>query len=317
MSGAHGRKLPGGARGSEQIWIATRSGVTLTDFLAQQGAEDPAAIAAGRVFVDRVRANNGGTLLSAGTEVVLRQPRPRIPAPALLGERDGLLAVEKPAGMPTEPDRREGAQSLVLLVATAIGAKAGELHAATRLDLPVSGVVLLARGAAARRRVERLREDGLLSRIYLALAVTAPEPRSGHWRGSIAHGSASGTRAAHTRYTTVATAPRGVHPTEPPAALLLLAPTTGRTHQLRLHAAGAGVPLLGDAEQGGPRRLTTEDGAVTALDRIALHAARLTLKLPGEAPWVIAAPVPQGLRDWWERLGGEPEAWSAALSTEP
>jgi 23S rRNA pseudouridine955/2504/2580 synthase/23S rRNA pseudouridine1911/1915/1917 synthase len=76
--------------------------------------------------------------------------------------------------------------------------------------------------------------------------------------------------------------------------LLALAPETGRTHQLRIHAARAGAPLLGDTAYGGTRRLTTSTGAVRALDRIALHCAAVDLQL-GREKISLRSPVPRAL----------------------
>ena len=66
--------------------------------------------------------------------------------------------------------------------------------------------------------------------------------------------------------------------------LLALSPRTGRTHQLRVHAAAHGLPLLGDRAYGGASRLTAETGSVRSLDRIALHAAWVELPARRTAP---------------------------------
>jgi 23S rRNA pseudouridine955/2504/2580 synthase/23S rRNA pseudouridine1911/1915/1917 synthase len=103
------------------------------------------------------------------------------------------------------------------------------------------------------------------------------------------------------------------------ASLLALAPITGRTHQLRVHASHAGAPLLGDRVYGGPSRLTLpngpEAGRVIPLARIALHAARVVV--PAERGELSAeAPIPEELRALWSALGGDAGAWDTALSCD-
>jgi len=71
-------------------------------------------------------------------------------------------------------------------------------------------------------------------------------------------------------------------------ALLLAEPRTGRTHQLRVHLAARGVPIVGDDLYGPPFR----PGAASAVERIQLHAWRLALPEPGRAPRVYEAPLP-------------------------
>ena len=95
----------------------------------------------------------------------------------------------------------------------------------------------------------------------------------------------------------------------PPYALLALSPVTGRTHQIRVHASHAGAPLLGDRAYGGPARATLPSGRVLAFDRIALHAARVTLD-----GTVIESPVPEKLRALWLALGGDGAAWEKACA---
>jgi 23S rRNA pseudouridine955/2504/2580 synthase/23S rRNA pseudouridine1911/1915/1917 synthase len=98
------------------------------------------------------------------------------------------------------------------------------------------------------------------------------------------------------------------------AALLAASPVTGRTHQIRVHAAHAGAALVGDRSYGGPVRLTLPSGRVLAFGRIALHAAMVTVPDEGGAPLAIASPVPEALRSWWQALGGSDGDWEGGLS---
>ncbi len=94
------------------------------------------------------------------------------------------------------------------------------------------------------------------------------------------------------------------------AALLLLAPDTGRTHQLRVHLAAAGHPILGDSRYGGPARVPVFSGAgrlaFVAAPRLALHAARLAIRHPdGERTLRLRAPFPEDLAAFWRSLTGK------------
>jgi 23S rRNA-/tRNA-specific pseudouridylate synthase len=103
----------------------------------------------------------------------------------------------------------------------------------------------------------------------------------------------------------------------PSAALLLLSPLTGRTHQLRVHVARAGVPLLGDRHYGGPMRCTLPTGQVVRAGRVMLHCARVRLPKIGEAADAgklsVDAPIPDDFRAVWLALGGGIEALQGAL----
>ncbi len=97
----------------------------------------------------------------------------------------------------------------------------------------------------------------------------------------------------------------------PAASSLLL---TGRTHQVRVHAAHAGAPLVGDRTYGGPVRVASATGRVHEPGRIALHALRVAVPGPGAEPLVAVAPVPAGMAELWSSLGGAGDAWELASS---
>lgn len=257
----------------------------------------------------------------------------RTPVPAaelrILGEYRGLLFVDKPAGLQTEPDARTS-DTLLSRLATQLRLPVSRLHALSRLDTGVSGVVTLGLGPDANRLVQGWREQGRFKRRYLGLASnTSSMPSTsttGAWSESI--GRAGGNQRvvngrnpepAHTDYARVASA---VLPRATPSALHLLAlsPLTGRTHQLRVHCTAHGLPLLGDRAYGGVSRFIADSGAVTALDRIALHAA--WVELPLSAPFRIESPTPSFLLDIWRAFAGDTAAFEDARrlaipSTDP
>lgn len=286
------------------------------------------ALAEGRVFVDGRRAPDALHVVTAGNVVEVHPARVPSADFAILAEHSGLVFVSKPPGVATEPDHAGVAASLVERVAERLGLPPGALHAVSRLDVGVSGVVTLARDDRGRALAADLRARGGFRRRYVALAPRAPEPASGTWSWALprslrgAHGrgpaTASDERAARTRYAAVAEgAPvhlpvRGAAPIAARPALLALSPITGRTHQLRLHAERAGTPLLGDTEHGGVPRLILASGGVLALDRVLLHAASVELAQKS-APFRVEAEVPADLSALWAKVGGAPDAWQAAL----
>jgi 23S rRNA-/tRNA-specific pseudouridylate synthase len=97
---------------------------------------------------------------------------------------------------------------------------------------------------------------------------------------------------AITRYAVTAEAPF--------AAVLSIEPVTGRTHQIRVHASHAGVPLLGDSDYGGASTLVLPTGKVLAFGRIGLHCAEVRV-----LGFTVRSAVPEELAVWWRLLGGE------------
>jgi len=247
-----------------------------------------------------------------------------------LGEYRGLLFVDKPAGLQTEPDART-TDTLLSRLAAQLREPVSRLHALSRLDTGVSGVVTLGLSPEACRLVQGWRDQGRFRRRYLGLATSklgtsdsptalgaprSPDARVGNWSERIGRAAGSlrsvggrNPEAAHTDYARVACA---TLPRATPSALhlLALAPLTGRTHQLRVHCTAHGLPLLGDRAYGGASRFISDSGAVTALDRIALHAA--WVELPLSAPFRIESPTPAFLCDLWRAFGGDAAAFEEA-----
>ena len=79
------------------------------------------------------------------------------------------------------------------------------------------------------------------------------------------------------------------------AALIAAFPETGRTHQVRVHLASLGCPLVGDARYGGPRALTRKDGARLEAVRPLLHALAVRLPHPAGGELSVRAPEPADL----------------------
>ncbi len=234
----------------------------------------------------------------------------------ILAEYRGLVFVDKPAGLQTEPDARTK-DTLVSRLAIQLGVPAASVHALSRLDTGVSGVVTLGLSTSARRMVEDWRAQGQFERRYLALAGGQPSTPSGAWSESI--GRAAGRlrsvagrnpEAARTDFAVVASSPVNERATPRQVHVVALAPRTGRTHQLRVHCSAHGLPLLGDRAYGGAARATSDQGTVRALDRIALHAG--WVELPLAPPLRVAALDPPWLTGLWRDFGGEEAAFVRA-----
>ena len=288
-------------------WVVQEGdGNTVADVIATLGDYGDAASL--RVRLNGRRATTDAPIEPGDRVELLPAPRARTDDGVhVLTQRDGVLLAYKPAGLPSEPTRQGESSMVTVLGALHGGAK---VHAASRLDVPVSGVMMCTLGRDATRRVTRWRELQQIARTYLAIAVVKAEALEdeGTWDCALRRGRGSGGRpqmlagngkaalSAETRFRVLSRAARGF--------LLELKPQTGRMHQLRAHTSIAGCPLLGDSLYGAPRRQVDGSGAVHELRRIALHAHRV------DTPTLRAtAAVPAELGDIWKRCGGSDSDW--------
>ncbi|HEY2743259.1 MAG TPA: RluA family pseudouridine synthase, partial [Polyangia bacterium] len=203
-----------------------------------------------------------------------------------------LVAIDKPAGVPTHPLRAGERDTLAnALVArhpecALVADDAREGGFSHRLDIETSGVVLAARTRAAWQSLRRAFGDGAVDKEYLALVTGAPPP-SGTIDLPLVHAGrrvrVAGDRdldalAAATDFETLA---RGDG-----VALVRARSSSGRMHQIRVHLAFAGHPLVGDALYGGPSPAPGTRGHF-------LHAAAVTFPHPSTgARTRIESPLP-------------------------
>lgn len=286
-------------------WIVAAP-LPLAQLLEQHGLGS--ALAEGRVFVDGVRTVQARGEVGAGASVEVFAPRPSA-AVTLLRESDDVFAVHKPAALPTEPDH-SGADCVLGQLARLLRVDVEGLFAVSRLDVGVSGVLLVTLGRRSRERLLAERASGRLRRRYVALSAGVPEPDEGDWCDPLGSGG-SGRRAAQghnarhaqSHYRVVATADP-VTRDGSRTALLALSPVTGRTHQLRVHAATHGAALLGDRKYGGPPRMTAADGSVHAFSQILLHSAWVQWGPAAHRTHVASEPEAP-LIEAWLLLGGK------------
>lgn len=224
-------------------------------------------------------------------------------APASLDVRfedDVLLVVAKPAGVAAHPSPRRRGGTLLDALRAHAEHRGGdwEPRLVQRLDRGTSGLLVVAKSAAVHRALQS--PSAAFSKTYLALVWGRPSPRAGVIDAPIGHDPlhrrhvmirASGSPAT-TRYTVVAHGRGGARG----LSLLECELVTGRMHQLRVHLASAGWPLVGDAAytHAPAPRLGDPilERAVRAFGRQALHAWRLGFRHPrtGEALTFVEPP---------------------------
>lgn len=231
-------------------------------------------------------------------------------APPRVLHRDAhFLALAKPSGIATTaPD--DGPS--LFAQAHELDPKAPQLHPLSRLDTQVTGLVVFARTPLANQLVLEARRAGRLFRRYLGLAADVPTLHEGDWQAAIGidprdpkkrraladDAEGPGIKSAHTRYLTRARTGSIV--------ALELFPQTGRTHQLRVHAAHAGHPLLGDTAYGGLKRLTLSNGRILTAARVMLHCEAVALPHPDPRVATLSltlAPEPD-MERLWSSAGG-------------
>ena len=262
-----------------------------------------ALIKDGLVTVDGIPAHKSGQMLEQAHAIQVRIPPPKpvelvaeaIPLDIVFENRD-LIVVNKPAGMVVHPAAGHSEGTLVhaaLAHAPDIEGIGGELRPGVvhRLDKDTSGLILLAKNDRTHQFLQdqfRLRK---VIKIYLALTDGKPPTPNGrveaaigrdpHQRKQMAVVTPQKGRAATSEYRTIESFTDHT--------LLEVHPITGRTHQIRLHLAFIGCPVAGDTVYG--RR-----HASIPVERHFLHAARLTIRIPGESePRTFEAPLPDEL----------------------
>ncbi|MBR6951643.1 MAG: RluA family pseudouridine synthase [Oscillospiraceae bacterium] len=195
-------------------------------------------------------------------------------------EEEGFLAVNKPAGLLIHPTRSRYGGTLCNFAAGYRSAQGQPpaVHAVNRLDRDTSGVVLLAKNSYMHALLTGALRDSSACKTYLAVICGAMPAREGVVDAPIARTAPSDMK-------------REVRPDGQPAvtrwrvlaesgglSLVALRPETGRTHQLRVHCAHMGCPLLGDRLYGTPASLAL--GARYGVSAHLLHAARLEFSHP-------------------------------------
>lgn len=247
----------------------------------------------GLVSIDGSPVYSGMTDVPAGTAIVIDPvaPPPSAHFPIGLGEPplpvlyadDYLVAVDKPSGLlSVATDREKNLTAIRLMREWLAGMDREdrrELHAAHRLDRDASGVLLFTRSLSLKRDLAR--HWSTFEKVYAAVVDGAPPRKEGSvdeplWedRGLFVRIATEGGERALTHYRLV----RG----SGKRSLLEVRLGTGRKHQIRVHLAHLGCPIVGDTRYG-----------VSKASRLALHAHRLCLRHPhDDRALEITAPIP-------------------------
>lgn len=212
-------------------------------------------IAARRVLVNERAVSIASREVDANDRIAIVKDAPEL---AIIRESEDWIAVDKPAGMPTQPTRDREQHSLEELLRL----RFREIWLVHRLDTPTSGVVLFARSAAAAARLSAMFANGEIRKTYLALLEGEVQKR-------VVDTPVQGKNARTT-----------FRPLRVAGDTTLVEATieTGRTHQIRIHAQSIGHPVAGDRRYGSGGRAA----------RLMLHAWKLEHASFG----VLEAPPP-------------------------
>jgi 23S rRNA pseudouridine1911/1915/1917 synthase len=266
---------------------ADRPGERLDVFLARL-VQNLSRSQARRLIDDGAVTVNGrqerpAFLLAAGALVVAPvsprekwQPAPEPIPLTVIHQDDDIIVVDKPAGMTVHPapGHRTGTVVNALLAMVpelaALGntVRPGIVH---RLDKGTSGLLVVAKNERARASLVHQLKQREVRKSYLALVHGAPEPRQGTIEAPIGRSPTNRKKMAVVTDGRDAETKYRIRETLGEFALLEVEPVTGRTHQIRVHLAAVGHPLVGDVVYGKRSSL---------VERQFLHASRLGFALP-------------------------------------
>lgn len=262
-------------------------------------------IKTGCVEVDNLTITKSGYLVELGDQIEIRIPPAKpatlipedIPLEVIYEDQD-LMVINKPAGMVVHP--AAGHQSGTLVHAALAHSKEikgvggiqrpGVVH---RLDKDTSGLILLAKNDEAHLWLQDEFRTRSVNKTYLTLVDGAPPTAKGRVEAAIGRDPIDRKRmavvppnkgrSAVSEYSTVSNYKQHT--------LLEVHPVTGRTHQIRLHMAFLGCPVVGDRTYGRRRQSLP-------IARQFLHAFRMSIRLPGNTSYVeFEAPLPEDLSD--------------------
>jgi 23S rRNA pseudouridine955/2504/2580 synthase len=218
-----------------------------------------------------------------------------------------LFVLNKPSGLATQGGSglKEHVDGMLDQLAYEKTVRPKLVH---RLDRDTSGVLLIARTAQSAAGLSKALASRDASKVYWALVKGIPEPKRGLIKAALAK---EGTRGQNERMTVsededakfalTEYAVMGQAGTE--FAWVAARPVTGRTHQIRVHLASLGTPIVGDFKYGGTDSRTRGDIA----DKLHLHARSIDIARPDGGRLVVTAPLSPHMEKSWTVLGFNPD----------
>jgi 23S rRNA pseudouridine1911/1915/1917 synthase len=282
-------------------------------------------IAQEKVLVNGKPARSSSRLVGNETlEVLGDVVRPPLRAIAedipldIVYEDDDLAVINKPAGMmvhagagATDDERNRGTLvNAVLHHLGTLSSVAGELRPGIvhRLDKETSGLILVAKNDVAHRKLATEFSGRRVKKTYIALVHGWPAKGRGTISSPISRDAIrrirmttrrSGGREAITHYHVE----RRIESPFGKFSLLKVTIETGRTHQIRVHLASIGHPVVGDALYGAPREIVSKAGPPLSLQRNFLHAAQIEFDHPRTGKSLsFSAPIPGQLEEFLLRI---------------
>lgn len=218
-----------------------------------------------------------------------------------------VIAINKPHGLATQggTNTKHHVDGMLDGLKNKEGVRPRLVH---RLDKETSGVLLLARSAKVARALGDIFKGRDIKKIYWAVVAPVPEQTEGTIRAPVGKSTGrdkdkmiideSGGKKAYTDYAVLDSVGTD-------AAFVAFWPRTGRTHQIRVHAAEVlQCPIVGDAKYGAPVENIVGLGLAP---RLHLHAARIICRHPSRKGMLdIKAPLPEDLQKSWKILGLNP-----------
>ncbi len=205
----------------------------------------------------------------------------------ILYEDEDILAVNKPAGMPTHPSVRHFEDTLANAVMYYYKDTDFTFRAVSRLDRDTTGVTVIAKNAVCADLLSKIMRKGDFKKEYTALCVGIPEKKKGRIDAPIRRSGEGIIKRCVAPDGKPALSDYEVIGEKDGFSLLRLFPKTGRTHQLRLHLSHIGTPILGDFMYG-----TEIPG-----ERIRLHCKKVEFPHPFTGETLsISAPLPDDMK---------------------
>jgi RluA family pseudouridine synthase len=268
-----------------------------------------AAIDAGGVYVNDKRVRISSRTVATGDRITLeyrpdtlakiRKKEFSFDQSSIVYEDQHLLAINKPVGLPSQATRDQSVQHVLPLLSKYLKTRdetLSDLILVHRLDKDTSGLLLIAKDAATATYLTEAFRERRIKKTYLALCHGIPKAKtfshechlsSIHPQTGQVRAVKSGGKWSHTEFETIGTSDAlGM-------SIIQCHPHTGRSHQLRVHLASLGLPIIGDTKYGSQLRTLPKVEAFSDIHHHYLHAASLRFSpAPGAKELNLSVPPP-------------------------